>query len=126
MGAEVHFDPEWWRHIDVAGRELLDRLGSAILADMRAGCPRDTNVLLEALDKATVDTAAGPVEQIGSRGVDYAASVEMGSRPHVIRSHGPWPLRNRETGQVFGQVVHHPGTKAQPFMRPALYKQRDL
>ena len=93
---------------------------------MRAGCPRDTDVLLESLDKATVDTPAGPVEQIGSRGVDYAASVEMGSRPHVIRSHGPWPLRNRETGQVFGQVVHHPGTKAQPFMRPALYKQRDL
>jgi len=41
---------------------------------------------------------------------DYAAYVNDGTRPHIIRSHGPWPLRNRATGQVFGPVVHHPGT----------------
>jgi hypothetical protein len=57
-------------------------------------------------------------------GIDYWATVEYGSRPHIIRSHGPWPLRNRETGQVFGRVVHHPGTPEQPFMRPALYRAR--
>lgn len=45
--------------------------------------------------------------------------VEHGTGPHIIRSHGPWPLRNRRTGQVFGPVVHHPGTPAQPFVEPA-------
>lgn len=47
-------------------------------------------------------------------------AVEYGTRPHVIESHGPWPLRNRITGEVFGRRVNHPGTDAQPFLRPAL------
>ncbi|MEU7170309.1 HK97 gp10 family phage protein [Micromonospora tulbaghiae] len=52
--------------------------------------------------------------------VDYALPVELGSRPHVIESHDDYPLRNPKTGQVFGQRVNHPGTKAQPYLRPAL------
>jgi HK97 gp10 family phage protein len=51
---------------------------------------------------------------------DYAQYVLEGTPPHIIRSKGPWPLRNRETGQVFGPVVHHPGTSAQPFVTEAL------
>jgi hypothetical protein len=52
--------------------------------------------------------------------VDYALDVEFSTKPHIITSHGDYPLRNRKTGQVFGRVVHHPGTTAQPFLRPAL------
>lgn len=52
--------------------------------------------------------------------VDYALYVEFGTKPHIIESHGPYPLRNRKTGQVFGRRVRHPGTTAQPFLRPAL------
>lgn len=52
--------------------------------------------------------------------VPYAGYVTHGTRPHIIRSTGPWPLRNRETGQVFGPVVHHPGTKPNPYMQRAL------
>lgn len=52
--------------------------------------------------------------------VEYALPVELGSRPHVIESHGDYPLRNPATGQVFGKRVQHPGTEAQPFLRPAL------
>jgi len=48
--------------------------------------------------------------------VSYALYVERDTRPHIIRSHGPWPLRNRATGQVFGPVVHHPGTRGQHFI----------
>lgn len=48
---------------------------------------------------------------------DYAPYVEEDTRPHLIVSHGPWPLRNRETGQVFGRVVHHPGTRGQHFVQ---------
>lgn len=51
---------------------------------------------------------------------DYALFVEVGTRPHVIESHGDYPLRNARTGQVFGRRVNHPGTAAQPFLRPAL------
>ncbi len=47
---------------------------------------------------------------------DYAKYVTGGTVPHEIRSHGDYPLRNRATGQVFGPLVHHPGTRAQPFV----------
>ncbi len=52
--------------------------------------------------------------------VDYALYVEFPTRPHIIKSHGDYPLRNRRTGKVFGRLVHHPGTHAQPFLRPCL------
>lgn len=50
----------------------------------------------------------------------YAGFVSKGTRPHVIRSRGPWPLRNRETGQVFGPVVNHPGTRPNDYLQRAL------
>lgn len=53
-------------------------------------------------------------------GEPYGLFVEVGTKPHVIRSGGDYPLRNRKTGQIFGKVVHHPGTTAQPYLRPAL------
>lgn len=52
--------------------------------------------------------------------VPYAGFVIRGAGPHIIRSHGDWPLRNRETGQVFGPMVRHPGQKANDFLTPAL------
>jgi hypothetical protein len=49
----------------------------------------------------------------------YGIFVNDGTPPHEIHSTGSWPLRNRATGQVFGPVVHHPGTQAQPFITGA-------
>lgn len=46
----------------------------------------------------------------------YAKFVNDDTEPHVIKSTGPWPLRNRASGQVFGPVVHHPGTKGAHFI----------
>lgn len=51
--------------------------------------------------------------------VSYALFPELGTRPHVIESHGDYPLRNKQ-GRVFGKRVNHPGTKATPYLRPAL------
>ena len=51
---------------------------------------------------------------------DYALYVNNGTPPHGIDSLGPWPLRNRATGQVFGRHVNHPGTPAQPFIVQSL------
>lgn len=49
----------------------------------------------------------------------YSKFVNNDTRPHTIRSHGSWPLRNRATGQVFGPVVHHPGTRGAHFIEGA-------
>lgn len=46
----------------------------------------------------------------------YGPYVNNGTEPHLITSHGNYPLRNAETGQAFGRVVHHPGTKPQDFV----------
>jgi len=50
---------------------------------------------------------------------DYAEYVNNGTPPHGIDSTGPWPLRNRATGQVFGPHVNHPGTPATHFIERA-------
>jgi hypothetical protein len=46
----------------------------------------------------------------------YAPYVEFGTAPHIIRPVKARALANKETGQFFGTLVHHPGTKANPFM----------
>lgn len=53
--------------------------------------------------------------------VPYAQYVIRGTRgPYPIVSHGPWPLRNRFTGQVFGRSVMHPGIRANDFVTRAM------
>ena len=46
----------------------------------------------------------------------YAPYVELGTPPHIIRPVNAKVLANVKTGQIFGTVVHHPGTKANPFL----------
>lgn len=83
-------------------------------------CPVDTGALV-----ATIEGEADPASMqdrlsAGDAVVDYAATVEFGGRPHQIRSHGSYSLRNAETGESFGRVVNHPGTPAQPYLRPGI------
>jgi hypothetical protein len=58
-------------------------------------------------------------------GIPIGLLVELGTEAHTITSGGDYPLRNRQTGQVFGRTVEHPGTDPQPFLRPALQAMRD-
>jgi hypothetical protein len=46
----------------------------------------------------------------------YAPFVEFGTAPHEIRPVNAKVLANKKTGEFFGTLVHHPGTKANPFM----------
>ncbi len=45
----------------------------------------------------------------------YSAYVDQGTKPHIIRVKNARVLANRRTGQIFGKVVWHPGTRAQPY-----------
>lgn len=42
--------------------------------------------------------------------------VWIGTRPHDIEVKNKKVLANKRTGQFFGKKVHHPGTKANPFL----------
>lgn len=53
--------------------------------------------------------------------VDYAAFVNDGTAPHIIRPRNARVLRFVVGGQVvYARVVHHPGTRANPFLDRAL------
>jgi|ERR1019366_9509660 hypothetical protein len=46
----------------------------------------------------------------------YAPFVEFGTAPHIIKPVNARVLANPKTGEFFGTLVHHPGTKANPFL----------
>lgn len=53
-------------------------------------------------------------------GFNYGLAMEVGTKAHTITPKSPgYPLRGRG-GQVFGYLVHHPGTKPYAFLRGAL------
>jgi len=66
--------------------------------------------------RSSVNGMKGTVEV----GVSYAVPVHEGTRPHTIVAKKARVLANKRTGQMFGRVVNHPGTKAQPFLREAV------
>lgn len=104
---------------DVRVRAVVDRISAEAVQTMKRLCPvsppgplhRSGNLRssIRALRQPDGEVIVGPT-------ADYARYVNDGTVPHVIHSHGPWPLRNRETGQVFGRVVHHPGTVGSHFI----------
>lgn len=58
---------------------------------------------------------------------EYAPFVEFGTPPHIIKPVNAKVLANTKTGQIFGKIVHHPGTKPNPFMeRIAAAAQPDI
>lgn len=68
----------------------------------------------------------------GELGVGYAGAVELGTRPHEIRPRNArvlaWGgqrtlggrLRSGQRPDHFAMRVHHPGTRAQPYLVPGL------
>lgn len=95
------------------------KITEEVANDARAGCPIDSGDLVDSIGTRFPGALVGVV----TVGTDHWHETEYGSRPHLIHSHGPWSLRSDE-GEYFGPVVRHPGTPMQPFMRPALYRQR--
>lgn len=58
-----------------------------------------------------------------SNGIDYDPKwIEFGTGKHDIKIF----VRNRQTGKYHAKILHHPGSKAEPFLYPALManKQR--
>ena len=81
------------------------------------GCPVRTGVL-RAHHRVTVNpaTASGRV----SNTADYAEAVHDGTRPHTIRPRHGGVLRFVTGGRVvYATVVHHPGSRGQPWLTDA-------
>lgn len=113
--------------------KALDKAGEIVEAGAKRRAPvshdgshgRPPGHLKASIDRQAGRDTTGPYVDVRSpattpAGEPYGLFCEVGTRPHLIVSHGPWPLRDRH-GRVFGRVVHHPGTPAQPYLRPALF-----
>lgn len=112
------FDAWFTAHVGANVKQITEE----IALDCIAGCPVDSGDLVESI----ATRYPGKLRGVVIVGTDHWAAVEYGTPPHAIDSHGPWSLHNDETGDYFGPHVWHPGTEAQPFMRPALYQRRKL
>lgn len=116
----VRLDPSARVHVDAAVNDWLEHtIGRAILNDAQHLVPKRTGRLRDSL-RAEVHEK---VLRVGSLDVNYATDVEMGTSPHVIKPRFKqalyWPGADHPVKRV-----NHPGTRAQPYLRPALYQRR--
>ena len=103
----------------VTTQQVLVQASNQILAEMESRVPELTSELRTSLqikvepDRVTI----GPNENIAP----YGGYVEFGTKAHTIRPKTPGGVlvfkMNGKT--VYTKKERHPGTKAQPFVRPA-------
>lgn len=110
--------------LDAAIAAYLEKVASAIEVDARAGAPMDTGELAASISHEI----QGDTARIGSN-VKYALFVELGTNPHRIYSKHLPDGRLRFFWEKIGQnvafpYVNHPGTPAQPYLAPALFRTR--
>lgn len=118
--SSMRIDPSARAHVDAAINDWLEHtIGPAILADARNLGPKRTGRLAESL-RAEVQ---GKTLRVGSLDCNYATDVEMGTAAHVILPRNKkalhWPGADHPVARV-----NHPGTKPQPYLRPALFQRR--
>ena len=111
-------------------KSLLRAVQIATVSEAQALVPRKTGHLQRSIrpGKLTDDHAV-----VEAR-TPYAAAVEFGTKPHIIRPKSKralaWPAssagrrlsgrRRTNSGRlVFASIVHHPGSKAKPYLIPA-------
>lgn len=106
--------------VDVATRDTAMQIEK----DAKRFAPVDTGALRADLQY----TRLGEAEYSVGSTKKYAPPTEYGSAPHIITPSDAEALRFTATRSVFGigdetlfrEWVQHPGTPAQPFLRPAL------
>jgi HK97 gp10 family phage protein len=99
-------------------RRALVQTGVDVQNRARQLCPVDTGRLRSSIVHHVDGSARVSGVTVGTN-VSYAADVEYGTAPHVILPKNKkalyWPGASHPVSKV-----NHPGTRAQPFMRPAL------
>lgn len=128
--SRIEMEGGWAHELDavVAGGliELFDdKLGPAILADAQRLVPVDTGRLLKSLDMQVRDDGRLPVLEVGSfpdsdGPVPYAAAVEFGFHgTETVRAHS-------RLGHAVREHTRQANTPEQPYLRPAIYQERDI
>jgi hypothetical protein len=115
-----------------SGERIMRLIGTAAVRESKLLVARKTGNLGRSIHVEGVTETSAKLVAAES----YAAYVEFGTRPHEITPNAKKALRfaasasgRRLTGSprvgaavVFAKRVHHPGTKAQPFLLPGAQK----
>jgi hypothetical protein len=128
----LQFDPRWADELTAIVSPALDQAAVIVAAGQKRRIPvsadgsngRPAGYARDSIHVERGRDAFGPYRDIGSDattpdGYPYPLGLELGTAPHVIESHGNYPLRDRH-GHIFGRVVDHPGTPPYPWCRAAL------
>lgn len=114
-------------HSGGLGRDVGARSGR-VLAAARAGVGNASGTLLATLRREYGTNARGPYVDVvgGLEGLTpYHGYHLYGTGPHIIRARRRKALRFVAGGQViFRRSVHHPGTRANPYLQRALQAAR--
>ena len=113
----VHFEDDWFdQFLMPAINRTVMKVTVAVRDDARKVCPVDTGALKASL---VARNSAPGVGRVASD-MPYAAAVELGFHGTVtVRAH----LRN---GHPVREHTAHQNTPAQPYLRPSLYRKRNL
>jgi hypothetical protein len=128
----VDMDAQWEATVFALGTDALDQAAVTVAAGQKRRIPvsadgsngRPAGYARDRIHVERGRDALGPYRDVGSdaetpSGYPYPLGLELGTSPHVIESHGPYPLRDKH-GRVFGRVVNHPGNPPFPWCRAAL------
>jgi hypothetical protein len=97
-------------------QKLIERVTDIAFAAAVWGAPVKTGYLASTVYK---DIGFGEAK-VGAA-ASYAEAVEKGTRPHEIRPINGKLLAFKVAGKmIFTPIVHHPGTKANPFLERAV------
>lgn len=102
-------DPDWEEHLEAEKQRIFHKVVNDIRDDAKVLAPVDTGKLKQSIDSEFPEDDLGIVRA----NVYYAPYVEEGHRVAYRGADG----QTHYTGEV---------VPPQPFMRPALYRRRDL
>tara|TARA_R100000329_G_scaffold62626_1_gene55825 strand:- start:213 stop:659 length:447 start_codon:yes stop_codon:yes gene_type:complete len=97
----------------------LDDTADAMSLEAQRLVPVDTGRL-----RGSINVKKEYLSKVIGTNVEYARDVEFGTGPHEIVAKNKKVLANKKKGIIFGKRVKHPGTEAQPYMRPAFQNNK--
>ena len=114
MARRVYIEtPSAQIHIDEIAADIREWLADEVASDARRYAPVDTGYLSTHIWPSHNNTRVTASGAGMPPNADAPAYVEYGTRPHDIPNAFGW-----------GITVRHPGTHAQPYLRPAAYTRR--
>lgn len=117
MATELQIDSGWYDdELMPRVNDLVMRTTRAVRIDAQQICPVDTGALRESLVDLNIGVGVGIV----ASHLDYCAATELGfDGLEYVQAH-------ERLGHPVRSHVRRGHTPEQPFLRPALYRERDL